>query len=89
MAKFNRKLSIRAKLETTYGVNPNTAGGDAVLVSNPEAVIMDADEVERDIVDAVFGDRGSLITRIGSGKMGQITSSLRICRDYRGYRRSI
>lgn len=60
--RFERSQTILAKLETVYGTDPvPVPATDAVLVSNIQAVPLQANNVDRDLVRPYFGSSEQLV----------------------------
>lgn len=60
--RFARQMVILAKAEVTYATDPTPTGAaNAILVSNPNIVTIQANNVDRDLVRAYFGASEQLV----------------------------
>lgn len=60
--RLKNKLAILVKRETTYGTSAAPAAADAVLVTNPQLNILEAEEVSRDLILPYLGNQGVVLT---------------------------
>lgn len=62
MARLMRKRVVLAKIESSYGVDPTPTGAaNALLVSNLDVNILNAQNVSRDLIRAYFGGFEELV----------------------------
>jgi hypothetical protein len=62
MALLTRKRTVLAKIETSYGVDPNPAGSaDAILVKNLNLTPLNAETVSRDLIRPYLGNSETLL----------------------------
>ncbi|SDI53877.1 phage tail tube protein [Propionivibrio dicarboxylicus] len=62
MGRYARNTAILAKIEATYGVDATpTEGANAILISNPDIVPLNAENVSRDLVRAFLGGSEQLV----------------------------
>lgn len=67
MAQTRRQL-LMVKLETTYGTSATPSGTDTLLVLDPKLSPLDAELIEREVIDSAFGRSRSRI--VAMRKMG-------------------
>ena len=68
MSLLNRRRTLLAKIETTYGVDPTPTGAsNAILVSNLDVRPLDAKTVSRDLVRNYYGNSDQLAASVNVG----------------------
>jgi hypothetical protein len=84
MPRFARNMVILAEAETTYSTDPTPTGAaNAILISNPNVVPIQANNVPRDLVRQYFGNSEELVGTktvqmsfdvefVGSGTLGVV-----------------
>lgn len=62
MSRKTRRVAILGKIETTYGVDPvPTGAANAILVTNPNIVPLNAQNVSRELIRQYFGNSQELV----------------------------